>query len=169
MMIKHALAWVIAACAFGTGCASVFESRGPRPVPAEYTALPDTLVCVVDRAASRGLREIPGKNDRGNVLLLVDGRVTPLEEAHPIDMIAGYAGREAWLTRGDPVTFEGRSFNRYGGERRIRADLLRRVGEHQGILLFADGQDPPPIEALYVPTAPGCIFQPFVRQELTAP
>jgi hypothetical protein len=145
--------------------------REPGPVrpalPPEYAVLPDTIVCVVDRASPTGLREIAARQGAQGVVVLDDGgAVRPLESIHPVNVIAGYAGREQWLTRGDPITHEARRFLRTGGERRIAPDLLQRVGEHQGILLFAGQDDPPPRDALYVPTAPGCIFQAFVREDL---
>ncbi|MEX2583246.1 MAG: hypothetical protein WD766_08220 [Gemmatimonadota bacterium] len=140
---------------------------GPSPaMPADYAALPDTLVCVVDRAAPSGLSELPAKLDGDEVVVFADGAVRPLDELHPVNMIAGYAGREGWLTRGEPVTFQGRQYVRTGGERRIGIDLLSRVGEHQGILVFAGQEDDAPADAIYVPTAPGCIFQAFVREDL---
>jgi hypothetical protein len=157
---------VLGIVALASACAAP-PAAGPAPgVPADYAALPDTLVCVVDRTEPRGLREIPAKIAGSGVVVRADGEIRPLESLHPVNVIAGYAGREAWLTRGDPITIDGRSFIRTGGERRVAIDLLRRAGEHQGILLFAGEQDPPPPDALYVPTAPGCIFQAFVRQDL---
>jgi hypothetical protein len=138
----------------------------PPPVPAAYAALPDSIICIVDRTNPSGLRQISGKKRGDDVVVLVDGEVKTLEEAHPVSLIAGYAGREPWLTRGEQIPFEQRQFVRTGGERRIAADMLKRVGEHQGILLFAGRTDDSPVDALYVPTAPACIFQAYVRQDL---
>lgn len=148
------------------GCGQVLQGGGrTSQVPAEYAALPDTMVCVVDRSAPNGLREIPAKRAGSGVVLLTDGQIQPLGTVHPVNVIAGYAGQEGWLTRGDPIPFQGSTFVRYLGERRIEVDLLRRVGEHQGILLFA-GADAQAIDALYVPTSPGCVFQGYVREDL---
>ncbi len=160
--------WVVAAVLLGgvAGCGQVLQAGGGGSrVPPEYAALPDTTVCVVDRSAPNGLREIPAKIAGSGIVLLVDGQVQPLSAVHPVNVIAGYAGQEPWLIRGDPISFRGTTFVRYLGERRIAVDLLRRVGEHQGILLFA-GADASSIDALYVPTAPGCIFQGYVREDL---
>lgn len=152
-----------------TGCSSA-PSRGPQPsVPPAYAALPDSLVCVVDRAMPLGLRELPAKVQGDEIVILEDGQITPLEAVHPVNVIAGYAGQESWLRQGQPIPFAGTSFARTGGERRVRATLLQRVGEYRGILLFAGADDGPPVDALYVPTAPGCVFQPFVRQDLLTP
>jgi hypothetical protein len=151
---------VLAACAPRTAA-----DAAPRP-PADYLALRDTAVCVVDRSSQRGLRTLGAKVGASGVVVFSDGAVRPLESVHPVGVIAGYAGREPWLTRGDPISFDGRRYSRVGGERRIGEQLLERVGEHQGILLFAGHEDPAPRDALYVPTAPGCIFQGFVREDL---
>ncbi|HUE95726.1 MAG TPA: hypothetical protein VMN39_03670 [Longimicrobiaceae bacterium] len=134
--------------------------------PPGYAALPDTIVCVVDRGAPVGLRQIPAKKDGDDVVVLSGGAAVRLETLHPINVIAGYAGRESWLSRAEPISFVGRGYSNVGGERRVPIELLRRVGEHRGILLYAGTEDDPPPDALYVPTAPGCIFQPFVREDL---
>lgn len=140
------------------------SSGGPNAgIPAGYAALPDTLVCVLDRAMPLGLREIPAKKQGAEVVVVIDGAIAPLSSAHPVNVIAGYAGREAWLTQGEPLPFEGGTFARSGGERRVEPSLLRRAGEYRGILLFAGATDTAPAEAVYVPTSPGCIFQPYVR------
>lgn len=155
------VAWVLA------GACTVAPPRTAAPaMPPEYVALPDTLVCVIDRAAPSGLSELPAKVDNGQVVVFADGSVRSLSEVHPVSMIAGYAGREGWLTRGDPVPFSGARYVRTGGERRIGIELLQRVGEYQGILLFSGLEDPPPADALYIPTSPGCIFQAYVREDL---
>jgi hypothetical protein len=156
-----------------TGCGQL---TGGTPAPVanpQYTALRDSLVCVVDRTAPSGLVRIPAKVDGSRVVLLVDNAIVPLETEQPISVIAGYAGSEAWLVRGDPLSLGGNQYKRSqpatpGGssERRVEPDLLRRAGEYMGILLFAGATDDPPPDALYVPTAPGCIFQPYVRSDL---
>jgi len=151
---------MLAACAPRTAA-----DTAPRP-PADFLALPDTAVCVVDRSSQLGLRTLDAKVGASGVVVFSDGAVRPLESVHPVGVIAGYAGREPWLTRGDPISIEGLRFSRVGGERRIGAELLERVGEHQGILIFAGRDDAPPRDAVYVPTAPGCIFQGFVREDL---
>lgn len=155
----------LAACLLAAGCATRQGPSAPA-LPAEYAVLPDTLVCVIDRAAPEGLRSVPAKNRSGEVVLFVDGAVRPLESIHPVAFIAGYAGAEDWLRRGDPISLGADRYERTGGERRIGIDLLRRAGDYQGILLFSGHEDAARPNALYVPTAPGCIFQAYVREEL---
>ncbi len=161
--MTHALTATV--CLLAAGCAT---RQGPREptLPPEYAILPDTLVCVIDRTTSEGLTNIAAKNRGGDVVLFVGGTVRPLESVHPVAFIAGYAGAEDWLRRGDPIGFGGDRYARTGGERRIGLELLRRAGEYQGILLFSGHEDAARPNAIYVPTAPGCIFQAYVREEL---
>lgn len=150
-----------------SGCGSAGPAAGPAPeVPPDYAALPDTLVCVVDRASPAGLTELAAKARGEEIVVFEDGEVLPLSAVHPVNVIAGYAGREGWLVEGAPVTHSGARYVQTGGERRIDLALLTRVGEHMGILLFAGTDDSPPPDAIYVPTAPGCIFQAYVREDL---
>lgn len=145
-------------------------SRNPRPAAgaaAPYEELPDTVVCVVDRTSESGLRELEAKRDpSGGVLLMVDGEARPLDSVHPVTLVAGYGGRERWFAEGEAIAFRGQRFQKVETERRVPADLLGRVGEHQGVPLFADPRDDPPPEAVYVPIRPGCVFQAYVREDL---
>lgn len=142
----------------------------PRPSsdpPPGWASLPDTVVCVVDRASDTGLRDLAAKQDpqRGPVLL-VDGEARPLESVHPVSLVAGYGGAEPWYAAGEAIPFGGSRYVMVESERSIPRDLLSRVGEHRGILLFADPGDAPPPEAVYVPVRAGCIFQAYVREDL---
>lgn len=159
-------------CALLAGAAGLAVACSGNPGPAseaprDYAALADTLVCVVDRTADTGLRELPAKKDAdGAVVLLSGGQIRPLDSVHPVSLVAGYAGRERWLAAGEPIDFRGDRFVQVQEERRVAAELLGQVGEHRGIPLFADPGDEPPPEALYVPMRPGCIFQAYVREDL---
>ena len=151
-------ALALAACAGNRGAA--------RP-PAGFSSLPDTVVCVVDRASDRGLRDLRAKRDaEGRALVLENGEARPLESVHPVSLLAGYGGAERWLAAGEAIPFAGHRFVKVESERSIPGDLLGRVGEHRGILLFADPGDDPPPDAIYVPVRPGCIFQAYVREDL---
>ena len=149
-------------------CGGPAPSSGPvATIPGEqYAAMPDTLVCIIDRAAPTGLSDLAAKVGTDGPVVFADDRIQPVQAIHPVNIIAGYAGRESWLTQGDPIVFSERRYVRTGGERRVARNLLTRAGEHMGILLFAGGEDATPFDALYVPTAPGCIFQAYVREDL---
>ena len=100
---RYRVLFAMLGCMVMIGCATRQLSPAAPSAPPEYVALPDTAVCVVDRGATAGLREIPAKVGSSGVVLFVDGQILPLETVHPINVIAGYAGREAWLTRGEPT------------------------------------------------------------------
>lgn len=147
--------------------ASCATRSGSRTTPPpEYAALPDTVVCVVNRAAPAGLTNLPAKSRSGEILVFSEGQVLSLEALHPIDLVAGYAGREMWVQSGEQVTLGGERYSRTGGERRIDPDLLERVGEFRGILVFSGADDVTRPSAVYIPTAPGCVFQAYVREDL---
>lgn len=140
---------------------------GPSPeAPPSYAMLPDTMVCVLDRAAPTGLTDIAAKKDGDRVVIFSGGDVVDLETLHPVNLIAGYAGGESWLRQGEPIAFRGRTYAHIGGERRVGIEQLERIAEHRGILMFAGREDSDPYDALYLPTAPGCVFQPYVRDDL---
>ena len=136
-------------------------------IPQQFAALPDTAVCVVDRTTERGLRDLQAKRGaNGGVVLLVDNQIQPLEAIHPVGVTAGYAGQEIWYTRGQPVSLQSRSYMRYGGERRVPMNQLRRVGDYQGIPLYSAPADSVRPQAVYVPVRVGCIFSAYVREDL---
>jgi hypothetical protein len=155
------LLWIAvspAACAGGL--------PGSGAPPARWEALSDTTLCVVDRTSSTGLTNLPARVESdGRVVLLENRRIVPVEQVHPVSLLAGYAGREPWVSSAAPVTHAGRRYVHTGGERRVPIDLLRRVGDHQGVPLFASPEEATP-EAVYVPLRPGCVFQAYVRSDL---
>jgi hypothetical protein len=147
-----------AACATRSGTAHEVEAR--------WSALPDTTLCVVDRTAPRGLRNLDARIDTdGTVLLRSDRRLVPAAELHPVSLVAGYGGSEGWVRRGEPVRLDGRRYVRTGGERRVALELVTRVGDFQGLPLFGAPDERPP-EAVYLPLRAGCVFQAYVREDL---
>ena len=136
-------------------------------VPQRYAALRDTTVCVVDRTTTRGLRDLQAKRSAdGGVVVLIDERIRPIEEVHPVNIIAGYAGEETWYTGNQAITFQGRPYLKYRGERRVPIEQLRELGEFQGIPLYAAPADTVRPQAVYVPVRVGCIFTPYFREDL---
>ncbi|MBI4522002.1 MAG: hypothetical protein HY701_14290, partial [Gemmatimonadetes bacterium] len=69
------------------------------------------------------------------------------------------AGRE-WFTQDQAVRFENRNYNKFGQEAILRCAEITRVGEHQGVPLFAPRDAQRPFQTLYVPARPG-IWQPY--------
>lgn len=156
------------ACAHNPQVAPSPAPPPPAPSVAErYATLPDTAVCVVDRTTNRGLRSLAAKVEPdGRVVVLVGGRLQTLDELHPVGLVAGYAAREPWLLSGEPLTIQGRRYEKVGPERLIRMDQLQRADEYRSIPIFSDPNDPPPPRAIYVPMRPGCVFQAYVRADL---
>jgi len=159
----HLLMPLLALAALGA-CAGMMPGAGPSA--ARWDAAADTSLCVVDRTAPAGLRNIAARVDDRGAVLVRDGRtVLPLEQAHPVNIMAGYAGEERWVTGTTPVTHAGRRFVRTGGPRLVPINLLTRVGDYQGVPLFASPDERTP-EAVYVPLRPGCVFQAYIREDL---
>jgi hypothetical protein len=150
------------------GC-GLFRSAPPPPAPpapAPHAVLTDTTVCVVDRTTREGLRSMRAQVDGlGRIVVPMEGGLVPLEELHRVEAAMGYAGREDWLVQRSPIPFREMTFVAYESERRIPADQLRRVGAHRGIPLFGDPAEASPV-VLYVPTRPGCIFQPYLWDQV---
>lgn len=134
--------------------------------PSTFEALPEVTVCVVDRAAPSGLRDISGRRAHdGRTVLLVEGAVVPLDSVHRTGVVAGYAAAEPWFAS-DSVTIDRTTFVKVQGERRIDRAQVTRIGDFQGIPVFGGASDEPPHEAVYLPTRPGCVFQAYIRRDL---
>ena len=73
--------------------------------------------------------QIPAKIAGSGLVLLSDGQIQPLSSVHPVNVIAGYAGQEPWLIRGDPISFQGSRTggNRAPARRRRRRDVPTRT------------------------------------------
>jgi hypothetical protein len=89
--------------------------------------------------------------------------------AHPL-VAPSYAAAAPWFTQTDSLRFtaelpaeqqEEQLYVRFGLTRRMQPEQLRRVGRHQGTVLFAEVGAQAPYPALYVPVRPGCILQPY--------
>lgn len=157
-----------------TGACARNPATAPRPVPPpapaaaeQYASLPDTAVCIVDRTTRRGLRSLSARVEPdGQVVVLIAGQLEKLSDLHPIELAAGYAAREPWVTSGEPITVQGRPYEKVGPERRIPLEQVERSDEYRTILVFSDPNDPAPPRALYIPLRPGCVFQAYVRADL---
>jgi hypothetical protein len=116
-------------------------------------------VCVLDHGE---IREIQATFDSATGDTLIGGR--PFAEVHPATS-PPYAAGADWFVRMEPVPVgEGpyRMKVRYGLERILRPDDLRRVGEWRGIPMFAEpaaSKSSP--EVVYFFVRPGCVFQTY--------
>jgi len=88
----------------------------------------------------------------------------PFGTAYP--MGAQYAANATWFINNEPVTFQGRRYVKYGLPRVLNVNEVTRVGEFQGVSVFAEaGQTRP--EVIYVPVRPGCELQPYQTEVKT--
>jgi hypothetical protein len=90
--------------------------------------------------------------------------------ADTLTHLPGYAETAAWYRRDEPITLNGRRYARIGYLRRLNPDgfaahgrEMVRVGEQQGVPLYAEGPDPQPPGVLWIPVRPGCVFQSYQR------
>ncbi len=91
---------------------------------------------------------------RGDTLV-GPGRVA-IETLRPGVVFAGvYAASVPWFSNDDAVLFEERSYRKAGNEVRLECARIMRVGEHEGVSLFAMRDAVRPFERLYVPVRPG--------------
>lgn len=65
-----------------------------------------------------------------------------------------YAEGERWFTAGDAIPFEARIYRKSGREVRLVCENIMRVGEHEGVRLFADADADKPYLRIYVPVRP---------------
>lgn len=87
---------------------------------------------------------------------LVGPRRIDVRQLGPGVAFAGeYAQGRTWFDADEPVTFEDRRYERVGGEVGLDCANIMRVGEFQGVPLFADAGAERPFETLYVPVRPG--------------
>jgi hypothetical protein len=75
---------------------------------------------------------------------------------------AGYAGGATWFINGEPVTFNGRRYVKYGLPRVLGTSDVSSAGTVNNVSAFAEpGANAQRPEVIYVPTRPGCEFQPY--------
>jgi hypothetical protein len=86
----------------------------------------------------------------------------PIHQAFPA---TGYAAGEAWFANSEPVSLNQRRYVKYGLPRILGANEVNGVGAVHGVTVFAEpaanAQHP---EVIYVPTRPGCEFQPYQNE-----
>ncbi len=87
---------------------------------------------------------------------LVGPTFAPLESLRPAMTFAGgYAGGAFWYEGNAVITFEGADFGKLGDTFPIDCDQIARVGQNQGVPLFADRAAERPLVILFVPVRPG--------------
>ncbi|HEX2203276.1 MAG TPA: hypothetical protein VHG91_08260, partial [Longimicrobium sp.] len=98
--------------------------------------------------------------DRATGDTLVAGR----RFAEAVPATAEYARAARWYVDNEPLAFNTRRpyYVKYGLPRYMAVNEIVRIGVHQGVPLFGEvGDDPVRPSVIYVPTDPGCLFQPY--------
>jgi hypothetical protein len=72
-----------------------------------------------------------------------------------------YAAGADWFIANEPVTFQTRRYVKFGLPRIVGVGDLSRVGEYQGVPVFAETGAPARPDVIYIPVRPGCEFQPY--------
>jgi hypothetical protein len=135
----------------------------PPPAPAPTPApQPQAIqVCVIQDGQ---LRTVTAQFNpaTGDTTMVVDGQTRRFRDVQPGTQ--AYATGRTWFVQGEPIQFMNRRYVRFGLTRVIGAGELTRVGEHQGVPVFAPtGQTTAP-DVIYLPVRPGCEFQPFQHE-----
>lgn len=87
---------------------------------------------------------------------LVGPQRVSVRTLRPAVVFAGsYAEGRDWFTKDEPITFERRRYAKFGEQVALTCAEIVRVGEHQGVPLFARTDATRPYQTLYVPVRPG--------------
>jgi hypothetical protein len=120
------------------------------PPPPPPNPMREIRVCVVENGA---LREVTAMYNTQTGDTTVNGQRIPAT--------TGYAAGAAWFINNEAITVMNRRYVRYGLPRVLGVNEVSRVGEYQGVSLFAEAGAAGTPEVLYVPVRPGCEFQPY--------
>ena len=131
----------------------VVETTPPPPPPVvNYNR--DIQVCVVEGGT---LRNVTATYNTQTADTMYQGR--RFNEAFPAT--TGYAGGATWYINTEPIMVDGRRYVKYGLPRVLGVTEVTRVGEFQGVSVFAEAGATGTPEVLYVPVRTGCEFQPY--------
>ena len=90
----------------------------------------------------------------------------PMRTLQPVlDFSGTYAGTAQWFVSGDPISFEGRMYEKMVGQGPVDCEQIMRVGQHLGVGLFTPRNADRPFEIFYVAVRPGVWQTYFYRQE----
>jgi len=158
---------LVATVAIAAGACARFRSEPPPPPPPRV----DTVTVV---------REVPPPLPAGTAIEIClstgfplqailspvgDTLVGPtrilIDSLRPgVDFAGVYAVGKPWLSSTRPIVFERRNYHRSGEPITLRCDDLKRIGDYDGVPIFAMLDAPSPVEFMYVPVRPG-MFQVF--------
>lgn len=87
--------------------------------------------------------------------LVGPSRVSISELRPVVDFAGNYAQGKQWFEDDEPLEFEEREYSKSGEPLRLNCADIERVGEHEGVPLFADRSQERPLDMVYVPVTPG--------------
>ncbi len=123
----------------------------PPPPPPAVNPVRDVQVCVVENGMLRNMT-VQYNTQTGD---------TTMNGQRFAPNMTGYAAGATWFINTEPVTVMGRRYVKYGLPRVLGVNEVTRVGEFQGVSVFAEAGATGTPEVLYVPVRPGCEFQPY--------
>ncbi|MDB4948771.1 MAG: hypothetical protein JWM27_1420 [Gemmatimonadetes bacterium] len=139
----------------------------PHPVPVDTAPPPrltpeppmrDVRVCIVHAGT---LAVVPARVNAAGDTLLADGR--SLADAYPPG--GEYASGRAWFVSGTALARDGVRYEKLGLPRVLGADELRPAWVEDGVPVFVPAGGGA-AEVVYLPTRPGCEFQPYQRRDV---
>ncbi|HEU0052669.1 MAG TPA: hypothetical protein VFQ39_05810 [Longimicrobium sp.] len=74
---------------------------------------------------------------------------------------ADYAAGATWYINNDEITFNNRTYVKYGLPRVLGVTEVTRSGDYQGVGVFTEAGATGTPEVIYIPVRPGCEFQPY--------
>lgn len=129
----------------------------PPPVPVEEPIRLCVLVNDVPRYVDATVAP-----ETGDTSVVVNGERRPFAAVYPPGT---YAESRPFFVNNEPVPFAGRRYVRFGLPRTVAPGDLTRIGEYQGVGLFAETGAANPPQFLYLPARPNCEYQPYQLEE----
>lgn len=133
--------------------------------PSRFAGQREIAACVYERG-SHALREMRGKADATDSVLIVGGREVSLADAG-----ATQAQGRPWYTNGESVRVEGREYVKYGLPRVLGFREVEFFSEYDGVafaveagLVEAGLAEPAPEVVYALVRSVGCEFQPYQLQ-----
>jgi hypothetical protein len=83
-----------------------------------------------------------------------------------VPLTGEYASVAGWYVGGERITVRGRRYGMYGRPRVLGIDEVIRIDDYRGVSVFAEAADTASASrVVYLPTRPGCEFQPYATEE----
>ena len=160
MNIASAAIRILLVC-LACSTAARHEVHAQNPTQSAGAASSDTIrVCVVEKGV---LRDIVATTTASG-----DTVASEQQMAAALSLGPEYAAVAPWYVNNDPILFQSRRLVKYGLPRVLGINEVTRVGDFNGVPLFAEVGETRP-EVVYVPVRPGCEFQPYQDEAYREP